>query len=805
MAISAESFVADARQSLRQLTRRRGFTAIALLTLALGIGAPTAIFSVVRGVLLRPLPYPDADRIVTFEMQSEGPGGPVKFDALPASEAIGWAADSQTLASLALFNDRALTLTTPDGPFRLPGVSATPNLFTVLGTAPAVGSTFGSASASTREIVLSHGTWTRFFGGSPQVVGSLITMDGEPYRVVGVMPDAFQFPSPETTFWIAQELNAGGTRGMLLPAVAKLKPGASVAGVTAEGRGRLVENDPRFKTTLIVQTLRDQMVGGVQRLLWVLVGAVAFVSVIATANLALLLLTRGAAREREFAIRAALGAGRRRLLRQLTIEGLTIGSIGGAVGLALTWLSLRVLIAQAPSAIPRLQDVAIDAPVLLFASFLTIGCTLVVGILSASRILGLGPARALGTGPAEGRLTGQTSPHRRRLNMLAAAELALTTVLLVGAGLLLRSFAGLVMTDQGFDAGSTLALQVNLPASRYPSPGARLAFDERLLDAVQHAPGVQAAGLATTLPTRQATGRFAFTSSPELAALGDPQQMPIIDVHMVTDGFADAMGLRLIGGRPFARSDTAGAERVMVISEQFAKQQFPKGNAVGQVLFSPSGDRRVVGVVGEVRTSELGAPLKPDVYLPLRQNFDVLQWFSSITVLARGGDAAALAAQLRPIILALDPQSPPFNVRALHADTDKVVAGPRFSAAVLSMFAFVALAMACLGVYGVMAYATRLRTREIGVRVAVGATRGEILALMMKHGAGVVAIGVGVGLVAAIGLARVLTGLLHEVTPADTTTLVTVALLLGLSGLTATLIPSLRATRIDALKALREE
>jgi predicted permease len=464
-----------------------------------------------------------------------------------------------------------------------------------------------------------------------------------------------------------------------------------------------------------------------------------------------------------------------------------------------------VLVAQAPGAIPRLQDVAIDAPVLLFAAVLTIGCTLVVGILSASRILGLGAARALGTGPAEGRLTGQTSPHRRRLNVLAGAEVALTMVLLVGAGLLLRSFAGLVMTDQGFDAGDTLALQVNLPASRYPSPAARLAFDERLLDAVQHAPGVRAAGLATTLPTRQATGRFAFTSSPELAAIGDPQQMPIVDVHMVTDGFADAMGLRLIGGRSFARSDTAGAERVMVISEQFAKQQFPKGNAVGQVLFSPSGDRRVIGVVGDVLTAELGAPMKPDVYLPLRQSFDVLQWFSSITMLARGGDSATLAAQLRPIILALDPQSPPYNVRALHADADKVVAGPRFSAAVLSMFAFVALAMACLGVYGVMAYATRLRTREIGVRVAVGATRGQILALVMKQGAGIVAAGIAVGLVAAIGLARVMTGLLHEVTSADTATLVTVALLLGLSGLTATLIPSLRATRIDALKALRED
>ena len=804
MALTAESILSDVRQSLRQLTRRRGFTAIALLTLALGIGAPTAIFSVVRGVLLRPLPYPEADRVVRFRIHSEGRGGPVKFDALPASAAIEWAERSNTLASLALFNERALTLTTPNGPFRLNGISATPNLFSVLGTSPAVGSTFGPASATAREIVLSHDVWTQFFAANREVVGSLITMDGNPYRVVGVMPDAFQFPSPETAFWIAQEITAGGSRGMLLPAVAKLKPGASVAGVREEGRD-IMGNDGQVRTTLIVETLQDQMVGGVRRLLWVLVGAVAFVSVIATANLALLLLTRGAARDREFAIRAALGAGRRRLLRQLTIEGLTLGLLGGAAGIGLCWLSLRVLIAQAQGAIPRLQDVAIDGQVLMFASALTIGSMLIVGILSASRILGFGASRMLAGNAIESRLTGQTTPHRRRLNALATAELALTMVLLVGAGLLLRSFAGLVMTDQGFDPGRTLALQVNLPASRYPSPAARLAFNERLLEAVQNAPGIQTAGIATTIPTRQATGRFAYTSSPALAAVGDPQQMPVIDVHMVTEGFVEAMGLRLVAGRSFQRSDTAGAESVIVISEQFAREQFPRGNAVGQPLYSPSGDKRVIGVVADVRTAELGAPMKPDAYLPLRQNFDVLQWFSSATILARGGDPDALAAQLRPMILALDPQSPPFNVRALHADADKVVAGPRFSAAVLSLFAVVALAMACLGVYGVMAYAARLRTREIGVRLAVGATRAQVLALMMKNGAGVVAVGLAVGLVTAIGLARVLTGLLHEVTPADAATLVTVGALLGLSGLAATFIPALRATRIDALQSLREE
>jgi putative ABC transport system permease protein len=288
--------------------------------------------------------------------------------------------------------------------------------------------------------------------------------------------------------------------------------------------------------------------------------------------------------------------------------------------------------------------------------------------------------------------------------------------------------------------------------------------------------------------------------------MGDPRMMPVIDVHMVTDGFSEAMGLRLVEGRTIARSDAAGAEPVAVISESFARQQFPRGSAVGQTLYSPSGDvHRVIGVVAEVRTAQLDAEVKPDVYLPLRQNFDVLQWFSSPTLLARGEEPTRLAARLRPVILGLDGQSPPFNVRALDADAATVVAGPRFSATVLSLFAFVAFAMACLGVYGVMAYAARLRTREIGVRLAIGATRAQVLSLMMRNGVSVIAIGLAGGLLAAIWLARSMTGLLHEVQPADTATLVTVAALLGISGLVATMIPALRATRVDALKALREE
>jgi predicted permease len=781
----------DFRLAMRQLIRRPAFAGVALATLALGIGAPTAMFSVVSAVLLEPLPYPQPDRLVRFQMNSQGPAGPVSFDGVPASPALEWAANSQTLADLALFNDRALTLTTPDGPFRLTGVAATPNLFALIGVAPEAGQAFQPGSTDAREVVLSHATWQRFLGGTASTIGSAITLDGEPYRVVGVMPDEFRFPSAETAFWVPQVLTTGGTRGMVLPGIARLRPGATVEAVATEGRRLVDDGDPRFKTTLTVRTLQDQLTGGIRRILWVLLGAVGFVTIIATTNLALLLMTRGAAREREFMVRAALGAGRGRLIRQLFVEGMTLGAVGGAAGLGLAGLALWALVGLAPSDVPRLGEAALDGRVLSFALLLTIGTSLVFGVLSAAHTLQRSGATA--------------RPARLRLNVLVAAELALTMVLLVAGGLLLRSFVSLVQTDQGFDPGNAVALQINLPASRYPTPAARLAFDDRLVARLRQEPGIDVAGLATTLPTRQPTGRFGFSASPDILSAPDPFSIPVIDVHMVTDGFLDAMGVRLIAGRTFAAGDTSGAEPVIVISELFARQQFPGASPVGRLLYSGTGNRRVIGVVSEVRPAELGADPQPDGYIPLAQAPDVLQWFGTVTVIARSARPANLAATLRPIVLSLDPDSPPYNVRALDQDLARVVAGPRFSATVLALFAAVAFLMACVGVYGVMSYAAGLRTREVGIRVAIGATRAEVVLLMVKDSARVIVAGLAAGLIATLLLTRTLTGLLHEVTPVDPATLAVVVVLLGIAGMLASFVPARRASSVDPLRALREE
>ena len=795
----------DAAVAVRLLARRPAFTAVALLTLALGIGAPTAIFSVVRAVLLRPLPYPDADRVLRFRIESTSPQGPVSFDAMPVTTALEWAARSNTLAAMAIFDDRALTLTSSSGPHRLSGIATTPNLFDLLGVAPWRGIAFDARSPDPRQIVLSFATWTRFFGGDPAVIGSTAIFDGEPYRIAGVMPAEFGFPASDAAFWVPVSLAAAGSRGMLLPAIARMKPGATVDAVLREGREALGgTGNPRVTQTLLAHTLQEQLVGGVQRLLWVLLGAVGFVLVIATANIALLLLTRGAGREREFATRLALGAAHGRLVRQLFVEGLTLGAIGGAAGLVLAWVGLALMLQFAPPDIPRLQDATLDGSVLAFALTLTALASLVFGILSSGRMVAFDSIRAIGGSTRESRLPTTAASSRRRLNVLAAGGLALTMVLLVGAGLLLRSLVARVLVDQGFDAPGALALQVNLPASRYPNPAARMAFHDRLLTEVSNAPGVSVAGLAVSMPNRQASGRFAFNAGGPIQDF-DPMSTPVAEVRMVSEGFIEAMGLRLRAGRSFRPEDRAGSEEVMVISELLARRHFPNRNPIGEILYSGTGDRRVIGVVADVRPLAEGVEPKPAAYLPLRQNNDVLQWFASMNVVVRGDDLPSLPATLRALTLALDPGVPPFNVRPLDDDTSRLLAGPRFSATLLAVFAATALVMASIGVYGVMSYTAGLRTREIGVRIALGSTRAQVTRLMLRDGVLVVLGGLGTGLVGAIWIAQSLSSMLFAVSPADPAALASVAAVLSVAGLIAAYVPTRRATRVNAIDALRVE
>jgi putative ABC transport system permease protein len=798
----------DVGLALRLLARRPGFAAVALITLALGIGAPTAIFSVVNAVLIKPLPYPQPERVVRFRLESETPVGPFAFDALPVGQAIVWSQQSRTLSALAIFNDRALTLTTADGPFRLAGISATPNLFELLGTQPVIGRTFASADVDAHQIVLSHAMWQRYFNADPTIVGTVVTLDGEAFRVTGVMPDGFRFPTPEALFWVPQVIDAGGSRGMVLPAIGRLLPNATVAAVVEEGKAFLGNSgDSRVKQTILAQTLQAQMVGGVSRVLWILMAAVAIVSVIATVNIALLLLTRGAGRAREFSIRLALGASRRRLIRQLFVEGLVLAGLGGLTGLALSAGGLKLLLTLAPSDLPRLSDASMDLSVLVFAMAITLIASVIFGFLSAGRMVAFEAVRGLAGPASESRLVA-SGPPRRHLHLLAALELGLTMVLLVGAGLLLRSFVALVLVPQGFTPSGAFAFGVNLPAARYPTAEARAVFLDRLHTALRALPGVQAAGLAAEMPNRQPTGRFDFSSA-GIELFPDPMTRPTAETRMVSDGFFEAMGIAIRSGRAFTAADSAGSEPVIVISEMLARQQFKDRSAVGQTLYSGSGNRRVIGVVGDVRPAAEDATIAPAAYLPLSQGSGgggpLLSWHSSMNIVVRTSRPAEFAASARALVLSLDPSMPVINMRPLTEEVSKLVAGPRFSATVLAIFAVIAFAMASLGVYGVMAYVVGQRTKEIGVRVALGATRSQILRLMMRDGVAVVLAGLSSGLVAAVWLARTLTGLLHDVTPADPVALITVGILLSSAGLIAAYVPARRATRLNVLTALRDE
>ena len=796
-------FPRDLKMAARLALRRPLFSITLILTLALAIAAPTAIFSVVHAVLIRELPYPEANRLVRFGMEGQTHRGPVSFDALPASAALRWGRDARTLSGLALFNDRALTLSSTAGPFRLAGIAATPNLFDVIGVPPLVGQGFDPQSRDPRRIVLSYETWERYFGRSPAIVESTITLDGERYVVAGVMPRAFAFPNVESAFWVPLFIDEGGTRGMVLPAVARMAAGADLPGVVQEG-GAAIEADEgtRGELRLTATTLQEQLVGGVRRLLWVLMAAVTLVFVIGCTNIALLLLTRGTAREREFSIRLALGVSRARLVSQLASEVLILAVVGGLLGLALASVTANVLVGIAPAEIPRLGASTLETPVVGLATALILLTTVLFGILAAHRALSSDPARTLGRLGGESLSSGRLA--RRPLNMLAASQLGLTMVLLVAAGLLLRSFVARAVVDQGFTPGGAVAMQVNLPSTRYPSPDARVAFHDRLLEGMRQLPGVTAVGFITMMPNRQASARFVFSGAP-LPEPFDPMTSPVYEVRTASEGFMEAAGLRLIAGRTLTREDRDGGEAVAVVSERLAREQFGGRNPVGEILYSGPQDYRVVGVVGDVRPADQDAEPQGAAYLPFRQDRGIFQWFATATVVVRSDDLKSAAAAVRSLVLSMDPEMPPFNVRTLNEEVGRLVAGPRFSAGAVGVFAIAALVLAAMGVYGVMAYTAGLRTREIGVRMAFGATRAAVVRLMLGEGLVVTGAGLVIGTAAAMAFARGLTGLLHEVAPADPVSLAAVASLLLAVGLVAAYLPARRATRIAVTDALRND
>ncbi len=799
-----EDLLADARYAVRALARRPGFTAAAVTTLALGIGGTTAVFSVVEGVLLRPLPYRDPGRVVRVDA-----GMGVMGEVLALRGRVAAFADVEAYGAFG-----ALSLTGSGEPERLASAAVTPGLFPLLGVEAALGRTFLAKEdepGSDDVVILSHGLWIRRFGGDRSIVGRRIVLDGVSRAVVGVMPAGFHFPNDATEAWIPV-VTAGLDPGMLWGAggyrkVARLRPDATpegaaleVASLESTMRALLpwAMPDDYWKTPSVVP-LRDALVGGVRPTLLILLGAVGLLLLVACANVANLLLSRAAARREEIAVRAALGARRARLVRQLLTESLVLGLLGGVSGLALAVGAVASLRRAFPPELPRLGEVAIDGRVLAFALAASLATGLLFGLVPALRA-----SRSGGGTFLEGTRAGGGTRERHRLSgVLVAGQIAVSTVLVIAAGLLVRSLGRLLEVDPGFRAGSVVVATVAPPAFRYPEAPDRVRFYDALLERLASLPGAATVAVGSGVPFGgDAYGSvFLIEGRPDPSATGD---WPQADARLtVSADYFRALGIPVLAGRPFTAADRAEAPGVAVVSAALAHRYWPGQDPIGQrlrLVFDPDW-RTVVGVVGDVKWSELSDQDGPALYVPLDQG----PTGPMRVVVRAAGAPAAVAGRLRDVVTSVDPDTPVSDVRTGERLLSDALAQPRSATGLLAVFAALALALGAVGTYGVTAYAVSRRMREYGIRLALGAPRKRLLWLVLRRGALLAAVGIGLGLVGALAATRLLSGVLFGVSPLDPLTFAAVPLLLAAAVLAASWLPARQALRADPVRVLGSE
>ena len=808
------NFWQDLRYGARILLKKPGFTFIAVITLALGIGANTAIFSVVNGVLLKPLPYPHPDRLVrVFESGSTQP----KFPVTPGSF-LDYREQNSTLDNLAIYTRDDLELSAGGQPEHLPAMRISADFFATLGFQPLLGREFrrdDEAPGNTHVVILSHALWQRRFGGDPEIAGKVVSFSGEPFTVVGVMPAGVQHVGGEyrstahgesVDAWWPMELGPKSVRfAHFLNAVGRMKAGVTREQTEADFNviaARLAAEHPNTDAgwQIRIYTLYQEIVGRARTTLLVLLGAVAFVLLIACANVANLLLSQAASREREMTIRAALGARRLRLIRQSLTESLLIATAGGALGLLLAiWLT-DALIALGPSQLPRLQAVAIDGRILAF----TLGVSMLTGLL-----FGLAPAlqgRGLNLSEVlkEGSRGGSGGPRQRRLrDLLVAAEVALALVLLVGAGLLMRSFLKLRQTDPGFKPAGVLTMSFSLPSSRYKKPEQTVAFYQTLIDRISTLPGVQSAGASTDLPWTGYDENSGFIIEGKSFP---PSQEPEGRYHDVTPDFFRTIGVPLVAGRWFNSNDTNQAPAVILINESLASRYWPDENAVGKrITFSsepkPEDWMTVVGVIGDVKDFPDSPEAHPAFYWPHTQ-----QAFRELFVAIRtSGDPLGLVGAVRQEVQALDKDLAIAEIKPLDQVAEGALAGQRFTLMLVGLFAGIALLLSAVGIYGVMAYSVAQRTHEIGIRMALGAQTGTVMQIVIGQGMRTALAGMAIGLAAALSLTRAIASLLYGIAPTDPLTFAGISILLAAVALAACYIPARRAARVDPMIALRYE
>jgi putative ABC transport system permease protein len=800
----------DIRYGLRALVRAPGFAAVTVLTLALGIGANTAIFSVVHGVLFRPLGLADADRLVVVLESSPALGVESSVTSVPMLE--DWREGTESLASLAAWQWWSFTLEDPVEAVELQGVRVSGNYFPTLGVVPQLGRLLDETDeipgSRGTAVVISDRFWQGRYGGSPDALGSVLRLDGAAVEVVGVMPPNHVAPSPEADLWMPVGLSVVhpnyGRR--TLQTVARLIPGATVESATREVRAiaeRVAAEHPEMSQGWSAHAvpLRERVVGEVRASILIAFASVGLLLLIACVNIANLLLARAATREREIAIRTALGAGRKRIARQLLTESVLLALLGGLAGIAVAFVAHGAILALEPGVLPRTEEIRLDVWVLAFAILLSLLTGVVFGLAPS---LQAASVRLTSVLKQAGGRSSAGARHRRLRRALVVGQLALTLVLLCGAGLLARTFIELRNVDPGFQPDGVAAARIFLDTRRYRSSGEENLYYANLLERVRRIPGVASAGASSSLPMDPVAVNFDLPFRTETAAGVEAEEIPQADFRIVTPGYFETLRVPLLRGRLFDAGDRPETPKVILINRTMAERHWPGVDPVGRRLQTVFGGwewYQIVGVVDDTRYYGLDAEPRPEMYVAEAQSA-----FASMTVVARAtGSASALVPALRSAVREVDPLQPEQSAFAVTELISASIAAVRFYATLLGVFALVAMALAAAGVYGVLSYLVSQRTQEIGVRLALGSGRGEVVGLVVGSGMLVAAGGIGLGLLVAAGTMRFLSGMLFGVEALDPLTLGAVSAVLALSALVACLAPAWRASRLDPVAALRED
>jgi putative ABC transport system permease protein len=803
----AEDLWQDLRYGARTLRKSSGFTFVAVVTLALGIGANTAIFSVVDAVLLRSLPFPDSERIVSLEGVNTSKG--ITDSNMSAPDFADWQAQSRSFEQIACFATGGSLLVSGEEAERVRGTSATPDFFPLFRTGPLRGRALQPEDArkdAPSVAVLSYGLWQRRYGADPNIVGKQIMVGRDSTTVVGVMPRGFDYPE-RTEIWFPLALDPSAERrdNRSFEVVARLKPDAPLAQAQAELdalNARFAQSYPETNAGWSVRltNLRERLVGEVRTPLLVLLGAVAFVLLIACSNVANLLLARAASRRREFAVRDALGASRARIVRQLLTESLLLSLAGGVAGLLMSLWLTRLLVGLIPTNTPRLNEVGPDARVFIFALAASLLTGLLFGLMPALQASRTDVSEALKAG---GRTGAEGARRNRARSFLIVSEIALSFMLLAGAGLLARSFLRLRDVSPGFDPSGVLAMRLSASGPKYPAGPARAELYRQALERIRSLPGVESAGAVLSLPL----GGDTFNVGRSFIREGrpaTPEESASASYVVATPGYFHALQIPLLAGRAINEQDADKSPMVVVINETMARRFWPGESPVGKritIWRDEKFPREIVGVVGDTRATP-GDPAGPQMYVPYAQDAN---WGSLSLVVRSSIDPSSLTAAARNEVHAIDKTIPVYNTRPMCEVVGVALAGKRASAMLVGAFALLALLLALVGIYGVTAYYVTQRTQEIGVRMALGAQARHVLGLVLGQSMRLTLGGLALGLCGALALTRVLESLLYGVKPTDPVTFAGAAALLGVVALLACLLPAWRATKVDPLIALRAD